>query len=183
LIEIGSPLIEEGVSNTFSIFEGIGIPPEAEIVGINPEPKFHGLEFNISLRQNNELVGNIWTAGGTTGIWTDGPIHGFVWTEDLPYDVWTNGNATSLLSLNLEDPGNTWPSLVIDGNTSLQVCINITGPDWLVANSTEPLQHCQDVYPCATQSDVPCPSDINGDGVVATQDLLLFLSEFGNVCE
>jgi len=183
VIEIESPLIEEGVSNTFSIFEGIGMPPEQEIVGINPEPKFHGLEFNISLSQNNELVGNIWTAGSTTGIWTDGPIHGFVWTEDLPYDVWTNGNATSLLSLNLEDPGNTWPGLVIDGNTSLQVCINITGPDWLVANSTESIQHCQDVYPCATQSGNPCPADINGDGTIATQDLLLFLSDFGNTCE
>ena len=181
VIEVGSPLIEEGVFNTFNIFEGIGMPPEAEIVGINPEPKFHGLEFNISLSQNNEFVGNIWTAGGTTSIWTDGPIHG-VWQDGMA-NVWTNGNATSLLSLDLEDPGNTWPGLVIDGNTSLQVCINITGPDWLVANSTEPLQHCQDVYPCATQSDNPCPADINGDGLIATQDLLLFLSDFGNTCE
>jgi len=190
LIEIGSPLAEIGVSNTFNIFEGIGIPPEPEI-GIPPEPEFDGLEFQISLSQNNIAVGNIWTTGGATSIWTtggatsiwtDGPIHG-VWQSGDAGGVWTNDNATSLLSLNLADPANTWSNLNLDGNTPVQVCVEIIGPDWLVANSNGLLQHCQDVYPCATQSASTCPSDIDGDGLVATLDLLLFLSDFGTTCQ
>jgi hypothetical protein len=172
VIEIESPMLEEGVSNTFSIFEGIW----------DSTPEFDGLEFQITLSQNNEVVGHIWSTSGTTGIWTDGPIHG-VWTNGNATSVWTNGNATSLLSINLEDPGNTWSDLGIIANTSVQVCIEITGPDWLVGNLAAPLQHCKDVYPCATQLESDCPSDLNGDGLVATQDLLLFLTDFGNACE
>lgn len=52
-----------------------------------------------------------------------------------------------------------------------------------MANSNGLLQHCQDVYPCATQSASTCPSDIDGDGLVATLDLLLFLSDFGTTCQ
>ena len=35
---------------------------------------------------------------------------------------------------------------------------------------------------CAFEPEAPCPADLDGDGAIATGDLLLFLGTFGQIC-
>ena len=61
-----------------------------------------------------------------------------------------------------------------------QVCFELTGPDWLVANSSEAIEFCIDVDDC--ELPFTCDADLNGDAFVTVIDLLLVLEDFGTAC-
>ena len=61
-----------------------------------------------------------------------------------------------------------------------QVCFELTGPDWLVANSPEAIEFCIDVDDC--ELPFTCDADINGDSFVSVTDLLILLGDFGAIC-
>ena len=61
-----------------------------------------------------------------------------------------------------------------------QVCFELTGPDWLVANSSEAIEFCIDVDDC--ELTFTCDADLNGDAFVTVIDLLLVLEDFGTAC-
>ncbi len=72
-------------------------------------------------------------------------------------------------------------ALYDDGSCDYASCV-ITGctyPDALNYNSTAVVDDGSCVFDSCTNA---CPSDLNGDGLVNTNDLLLFLGNFGTTC-
>lgn len=119
-------------------------------------------------------------------VFTTGGIAGCIYANALNYDA----AATT-------DDGSCTFAPIIPGCTNTQA-LNFNADatvDDGSCNYPQPITGC--TYPGATNYDAtatsdngscifsaatPCPEDINGDGVVAVSDLLLFISAYGNTC-
>lgn len=63
-----------------------------------------------------------------------------------------------------------------------EVCFELTGPDWLIQNSSVAIGYCVDVLDCIDPV-VECTADLNDDGIVSVSDLLIVLGDFGSYCD
>jgi hypothetical protein len=58
-------------------------------------------------------------------------------------------------------------------------CLGCTYPDATNYNADASI----DDGSCIIEAASSCPSDINGDGLVGIQDLIIFIAAFGSICE
>jgi hypothetical protein len=113
-------------------------------------------------------------------------------------EEWISGTGGGMSNLdNAYSP--TWnASCVLEGCTYANACnynpnsdLDNGSCEWLSCVVTGCVyEEAENYHPTATQDDggcifssSNCPADLNQDGTVATADLLLFLSDFGSICQ
>ena len=100
-----------------------------------------------------------WTLGGSVGVDANGAVH---------------SGCTYAWACNFDSEAH-----VDDGSCEIQSCAGCTVP---TANNYDPEALIDDGSCEVTVNESSCSVDLDGDGTVATGDLLMFLTAFGEVC-